>query len=46
MDGGQSFRWQKNHEGIWIGPLGNTLVSLRPIGSKLQWRTCRISSLQ
>ena len=39
LDGGQSFRWEKEKEGTWIGPLANSLVGLRYSQNNLEWRT-------
>ncbi len=40
LDGGQSFRWEKDKDGDWIGPLGNSIVGLRCAKNNLEWRTC------
>ena len=40
LDGGQSFRWEKDKDGTWIGPLANSIVGLRYSETHLQWRTC------
>ena len=40
LDGGQSFRWEKDREGNWMGPLGRSIVSLRHTKNNLEWRTC------
>ena len=40
LDGGQSFRWIKEPDGTWLGPLGNSIVSLRYTKNNLEWRTC------
>ena len=40
LDGGQSFRWEKDKDGDWIGPLGNSIVGLRYAKNNLEWRTC------
>ena len=39
LDGGQSFRWEKDTDGIWMGPLANSIVCLRYSENNLQWRT-------
>jgi N-glycosylase/DNA lyase len=40
LDGGQSFRWEKEKDDTWIGPLSNSIVSLRQASTHLEWRTC------
>ncbi len=46
VDGGQSFRWEKNEDGIWTGPLGNSIVGLRHHQNHLEWRTCSSAACQ
>ena len=38
LDGGQSFRWQLQVDGIWRGVLGIYLVELRSVRGELEWR--------
>jgi N-glycosylase/DNA lyase len=38
LDGGQSFRWQADAEGGWVGVFGHTLAGLRAGVSGLEWR--------
>ena len=40
LDGGQSFRWERQSDETWLGPLKNSLVGLRYTKSNLEWRTC------
>jgi hypothetical protein len=46
VDGGQSFRWEKDKDGIWTGPLGNSIVGLRHHRNRLEWRTCSSAACQ
>lgn len=39
LDGGQSFRWERDGLGVWTGPLGSAIVSLRQGSSGLEWRS-------
>ena len=38
LDGGQSFRWNVDAEGVWTGVFGRTLAGLRPGARGLEWR--------
>lgn len=38
LDGGQSFRWQREPDGSWVGVFGVTLASLRHGPQGLEWR--------
>lgn len=40
LDGGQSFRWERDKDGTWMAPLGNSIVGLRYSQNNLEWRTC------
>lgn len=38
LDGGQSFRWEVDAAGVWVGVFGRTLASLRMDSGGLEWR--------
>jgi N-glycosylase/DNA lyase len=38
LDGGQSFRWQRNDDGAWTGVFGHHIAQLRPNPEGLAWR--------
>jgi N-glycosylase/DNA lyase len=38
LDGGQSFRWQRNDDGTWTGVFGCHIAQLRPNPEGLAWR--------
>ena len=38
LDGGQSFRWQRNDDGAWTGVFGCHVAQLRPSPEGLAWR--------
>lgn len=38
LDGGQSFRWNRETDGSWVGVFGSTLASLRSGPQGLEWR--------
>jgi N-glycosylase/DNA lyase len=38
LDGGQSFRWDVDGDGVWTGVFGRTLAGLRLGRSGLEWR--------
>jgi len=40
LDGGQSFRWEKNNTEEWVGPLGKSVVSIRHHKNSLEWKSC------
>lgn len=39
LDGGQSFRWSLEEDGVWRGTWNRCHVELRLRGSRLEWRT-------
>jgi len=38
LDGGQSFRWEVDGDGVWTGVFGRTLAGLRSVPAGLEWR--------
>ncbi len=38
LDGGQSFRWQREPDGSWVGVFGSTVAALRHGPQGLEWR--------
>lgn len=38
LDGGQSFRWEVDADGVWVGVFGTTLAGLRTSPAGLEWR--------
>ncbi|HAZ66907.1 MAG TPA: DNA-binding protein [Opitutae bacterium] len=38
LDGGQSFRWQRNDDGTWTGVFGRHIAQLRPEPEGIAWR--------
>ena len=38
LDGGQSFRWNQETDGSWVGVFGRTLASVRSGAQGLEWR--------